>query len=64
MTQIKNSTQPIQMLMGLFNPQQKQLINTLRSKPNQEQAQMLADYCNQNNISKDQLQNIINIFSK
>lgn len=64
MTQVKNSTQPIQMLMGLFNPQQKQAINLFKSKTNQEQAQMLADYCNKNNISKDQLQNIINIFGK
>lgn len=63
-SQIKKSTNPIQMLTQLFNPQQKQLISLFQGKSNEEQAQTIADYCNKNNITKEQLQNIINMFSK
>nr|DAH72022.1 MAG TPA: hypothetical protein [Caudoviricetes sp.] len=46
----------------MINPQQKQLVNSLRGKNRDEQNQILADYCNKNNISKEQLQNISKMF--
>lgn len=49
-------------LTSLLNPQQKQTISNLQGKSKEEQAQALADYCNKNNISKEQLNNIINMF--
>ena len=49
--------------MGLLNPNQKQLVNQLQSKSNPEQAQAIADFCNKNNISKEQLQSIINMMN-
>jgi len=52
------------MLMSLLNTNQKQAVNLLQNKSSQEQAQAIADYCNQNNISKEQLQQIINMFNK
>ena len=52
------------MMMSLLNPNQKQMVNQFQNKNNQEQAQAIADYCNKNNISKEQLQNIINMINK
>lgn len=52
------------MMMGMLNPNQKQLVEMFKNKPDNEKAQTIADYCNKNGISKDQLQDIINIFSK
>lgn len=47
--------------MSLLKPNQKQVINDMQGKSKEEQAQMLADYCNQNNISKEQISQIINM---
>lgn len=52
------------MMMGILNPKQKQMLNMFQSKPDNEKAQAIADYCNKNNITKEQLQNIINSFKK
>lgn len=51
-------------LSSLLNPQQRQIINNLQGKSKQEQAEALAKYCNENNISKEQLNTIINMFGK
>ena len=40
------------------------MVNMFQNKPDNEKAQAIADYCNKNNISKEQLQNIINNFKK
>ena len=61
LAQLGNSTNPMQMMMGLLNQNQKQAVNQLQGKNQQEQAQAIADYCNNNNISKEQLQNIISM---
>jgi len=50
--------------MGLLNPQQKQLVNQMQSQPSEKQAQMIADYCNKNGISKQQLQGLMNMIKK
>lgn len=47
-----------------MNQNQKQALGQFQKKTTNEQAQQIADYCNQNNISKEQLQNIINMFKK
>lgn len=52
------------MLMGMLNPNQKQAVNQFQNKNNDEQAQAIADYCNRNGISKEKLQNIINMLNK
>ena len=41
--------------MSMANPQQKQLINSMKGTSKEEQAQKIADYCNANNINKEQL---------
>lgn len=48
--------------MSMANPQQKQLINSIKGTSREEQAQKIADYCNANNITKEQLENILKIF--
>ena len=48
----------------MLNPNQKQALNLFQNKNDNEKAQAIADYCNKNNISKEQLQNIINNFKK
>jgi hypothetical protein len=52
------------MMMSMLTPNQKQAANIFQGKNTQEQAQEIANYCNQNGISKDQLQQIIKMFSK
>lgn len=51
-------------MMSMLSPNQKQMANQFQSKSREEQCQAIADYCNQNNISKEQLQTIINNFRR
>ena len=62
--QLMNSTNPIQMLMGNLNPQQKQAVNLFQNKPSNEQAQEIANICNQKGITKEQLQSFISAFRR
>ena len=48
----------------MINPTQKQAVNLFKSKSNQEQAEQIAKMCNENNITKEQLQNIVGMLSK
>lgn len=50
--------------MSLLSPQQKQAVNQFQNQPNEEQAKRIADYCNKNGISKDQLASIIGMMRK
>ena len=50
--------------MGMLNPSQKQVANQLQGKSSEEQAQAIAEYCNKNNISKEQLKEIMQMFNK
>ena len=52
------------MLMKALNPSQMQQVNNFSNISKQEQAQQIADFCNQNNISKEKLQEIINMIKK
>ena len=59
LAQMMNSNNPMQLMMGMLNPSQKQSVNTFRGLDRNKQAQILADYCNKNGISKEQLSNIM-----
>jgi len=52
------------MIMSILNPQQKQKANNFLSTNKEQQAQQIADYCNQNGITKEQLQGLVNTFNK
>lgn len=60
LTQIGQSTNPLQMMMNMLNTSQKEQANQFQMKNKQEQAQTIADLCNQKGISKDDLKKIIN----
>ena len=46
-------------MMSMLNPSQKQMASQFQNKSRQEQAEEVARICNQNGISKEQLQQII-----
>lgn len=50
----------MQMIMTQLNPQQKDLANNFLNSNENEKAQYIADFCNKNNISKEQLEGLIN----
>ena len=50
--------------MSMLNPNQKQAVNLFQGKNSQEQAEAIAQKCNEMGISKEQLQGIINMFNK
>ena len=50
--------------MSMLNPNQKQLASQFQNKSSNEQAQAIADYCNQNGITKEKLQEIISMINK
>ena len=48
------------MMMNMLNSNQKTQANQFQSKSKEEQAQMIADICNEKGISKEDLNKIIN----
>ena len=52
------------MLTEMLNPNQKQVVNQFQNKTGTDQAHAIADYCNQNGITKEKLQEIINMLHK
>ena len=64
LSQLGNASNPMSMLMNMLNPSQKQQANQFQSKSQQEQAEAIANKCNELGISKEQLQNIINMINK
>ena len=56
-SQLSMSNNPIQMIMGMLpNQNQKTIFSNLaNSRTNEERAQKIADLCNQNGITKEQL---------
>lgn len=49
--------------MSMLTPNQKQATNQFQNKSREEQCQAIADYCNQNGIDKNKLQEIINMLN-
>lgn len=64
MSQLGSATNPMSMLMGMLNSNQKQQVNLFQNKPDKEKAEEIARICNENGITKEQLQSIINGFKK
>ena len=62
--QMMNSSNPMQMLMGMINPNQKALINHFQNQPSEKQAAEIARICNEKGITKNDLANIINSLRK
>ena len=48
----------------MLSPQQNQMLSQFKMQPNNKQAEMIADYCNKNGISKTQLANILGMMKK
>ena len=61
--QMMKSSNPMQMMSSMLNPQQKQMLSQFQNQPQEQQAQKIAEYCNQNGITKTQLQNIIKMMN-
>lgn len=59
MSQLKGATNPMQMLMGLLNPSQKQQVSQMQGLSKEQQAERIASICNEKGITKEQLQAII-----
>lgn len=64
MGQLMGASNPMSMMMSMLNPNQKQQANQLQNKSRQEQAEAIAQKCNELGISKEQLQGIISSFKK
>lgn len=64
MSQLGKSTNPMSMMMSMLNQNQKQLVNQFQNKTSQEQAQQIADFCNNNGIDKAKLQEIMSMLRK
>lgn len=58
------STNPTSMLMGMLNPNQKQMLSMFQGKTSQEQAEQIAQKCNELGVSKADLQNIVQMLGK
>ena len=52
------------MLMGMLNPSQKQQVNQLQNKTDEEKAEAIAKLCNEKGIDRQQLEQIISMFRK
>ena len=64
LAQLGNSSNPMSMLMGILNPNQKQQVNNFSNTSKEQQAEQIAKMCNEKGISKEQLQSIIGMFKK
>ena len=64
LSQLGNATNPLQMMMGMLTGNQKQAVNLFQNKTTQEQAEAIANKCNELGISKEQFQGIINAFKR
>ena len=52
------------MMMGMLSPNQRQIASQFRNKTSQEQAEMIANKCNELGISKEQLEEMMKMFKK
>ena len=59
LSQMMMSKNPMQMIMGLLSPQQKQTVSQFQSQPSEKQAEAIAKMCNEKGITKEQLASII-----
>ena len=64
MSQLGSATNPMAMMMGMLSPNQRQIASQFRNKTSQEQAEMIANKCNELGISKEQLEEMMKMFKK
>lgn len=64
MNQLQRATNPTAMLSNMLNPGQKQLVNSFQGKTTQEQAEQIAQKCNELGISKDDFTKIVSMLNK
>ena len=64
MAQLGNATNPMQMMMSMLNPNQKQMVSLFQNKTDEEQAEQIAKMCNEKGITKEQLQNIMSMLKR
>ena len=64
LAQMGKSNNPMAMLMNMLNPSQKQMVSQFQGKPDNEKAQAIADFCNQNGINKEKLQEIMSMMKR
>ena len=62
--QLNNATNPMSMLMNMLTGSQKQQVNQFQSKTTQEQAEAIANKCNELGINKEQFTQLINMMNK
>lgn len=62
--QLGNASNPMAMLTGMMNPNQKQQVSQFQSKTEYEKAEQIAKMCNEKGISKEQFQQIMGMFHK
>lgn len=65
LNQVNSSSNPLNMVMNMLPSNQKQLFNKIaNSETDEQKAQILADLCNKNNISKEQLEQAFRSWKK
>ena len=64
MAQLGNATNPMQMMMSMLNPNQKQMVSLFQNKTDEEQAEQIAKMCNEKGITKEQLQSIMSMLKR
>ena len=62
--QMRSATDPTSMLMNMLTGNQKQQVNQFQNKSQQEQAEAIANKCNELGISKEQFTQIYNMLNK
>lgn len=58
-SQLKMAQDPTAMILSMLNPQQKQQANQFLKKPKKEQCEEIARVCNEQGITKEQLNELI-----
>ena len=51
-------------MMSMLNPNQKNMASQFQNKSAEEQAKEIAEVCNKNGITKEQLEEIIKAFKR
>ena len=64
LAQLTSSSNPMQMITSMLSGNQKQQVSQFQNKTTNEQAEEIAKLCNEKGITKEQLQNIFNVFKR
>ena len=64
MAQLGNATNPLQMMMSILTPSQKQMVSAFQKKSEQEQYEEVANLCKEKGININDFKKIVNLFNK